>query len=116
MLIFSVLLNGIHSMKYTKITTAPQLAIAPHMLADALKGFKERILPPNTPVYVTEYGYSAQSGRVESDIEGTLMYADILGQFLTIGGDKAFLYGYEPTYPDHKYNCGWGNNMLFWYG
>ncbi len=94
-------------------SSAPQLAIAPHMLADALSVFKTRILPPNTPVYVTEYGYSSQSGRVECDIEGALMYADILGQFLTLGGDKAFLYGYEPTYPDQNHGCGWGNNMLF---
>ena len=92
--------------------TAPQLAIAPQLLKRALSGY-DTILPANTPVYITEYGYSAYSGKPEMEIEGALMYADILGSFLTLGGNKAFLYGYEPTYPDKNEHCSsWGNNML----
>ena len=42
------------------------------------------------------------------------MYADILGQSLTLGADKCYLYGYEPGNPDQNaQHCGWGNNMLF---
>jgi F5/8 type C domain len=93
--------------------TAPQLAIAPQMLMTALKDFRDHILPAHTAVYVTEYGYSAHSGRAEVDIEGAMMYADILGQFLLLGGDKSFLYGYEPGYLDQYNDCSWGNNMLF---
>ena len=93
--------------------SAPQLAIAPQMLYYALRKFKDSILPPNTPLYATEYGYSSHSGRAETDIEGALMYADILGKFLTLGGDKAFLYGYEPATLDQYDDCSWGNNMLF---
>jgi hypothetical protein len=93
--------------------SAPQLAIAPTLMSNALLPFEKNILPPHTPIYATEYGYSAYGGRSEVAIEGALMYADILGQFLTLGGSKAFLYGYEPTYPEQTNNCDWGNNMLF---
>jgi hypothetical protein len=93
--------------------TASQLAIAPKMLSIALKNFQS-ILPPNTPKYLTEYGYSAYEGKPEVEIEGALMYADILGKFLESGGSKSFLYGYEPAYLQQSYKCsGYGNNILF---
>ena len=41
------------------------------------------------------------------------MYADILGKSLTLGINKAFIYGYEPTSLDEFNDCSWGNNMLF---
>lgn len=93
--------------------TAPQLAANPGMMSDALKDLQEKILPSKTPVYITEYGYSAHSGKAQVNIEGALMYADILGKLLSLGVSKAFLYGYEPTYLDEYNNCSWGNNMLF---
>ena len=45
---------------------------------------------------------------------GALSNADTTGQFLTLGGEKAYMYGYEPNYLWDEYgiNC-WGNNMLF---
>jgi len=93
--------------------TASQLAVAPRMLSIALENFKT-ILPENTPRYLTEYGYSAYEGKHENEIEGALMYADILGEFLECGGDKNFLYGYEPAYLQQSYPCaGYGNNILF---
>lgn len=96
--------------------TAPQLAKAPEMLSIALKNF-QNILPPNTPKYLTEYGYSAYEGKPEVQIEGALMYADILGKFLELGGDKAFLYGYEPAILQQSYPCaGYGNNILLGLG
>lgn len=93
--------------------TAPQLAANPGMMTAALKDLQKTILPAQTPIYVTEYGYSSHSGRAEVSIEGALMYADILGKFLTLGVSKAFLYGYEPTFLDEYQGCSWGNNMLF---
>ncbi|MGN6530503.1 MAG: discoidin domain-containing protein, partial [Ginsengibacter sp.] len=96
--------------------TAPQLKKAPGMLSIALKNF-ENILPPGIPKYLTEYGYSAYEGKHEVQIEGALMYADILGKFLESGGNKAFLYGYEPAILQQSYPCaGYGNNILFGLG
>lgn len=92
---------------------AQQLAVQPKLFAAAVKPFTQTILLKNTPVYITEYGYSAYSGQHEVTIEGGLMYADIIGEFLALGGSKSFLYGYDPTYPDESDHCGWGNNMLF---
>jgi hypothetical protein len=93
--------------------TAPQLTSAPKMLSIALKNF-QNVLPPNTLRYLTEYGYSAYEGKPEVEIEGALMYADILGKFLESGGSKSFLYGYEPAYLQQSYKCsGYGNNLLF---
>jgi hypothetical protein len=92
---------------------AAQLAIQPKMMHTALKYFSNSILPKGIPIYFTEFGYSAYAGRPEVEIEGALMYADIIGQFLFLGGKKCFLYGYEPTYLDQTRNCDWGNNMIF---
>ena len=91
----------------------PQLRMQPAYFYFALKPFKEKILPAGLPIYITEYGYSAYGGRSEVDIEGALMYADIIGQFYALGGSKSFLYGYEPTYLEQTNDCDYGNNMLF---
>jgi F5/8 type C domain len=96
--------------------TAPQLAIAPQMLSIALENFQHDILPVNTPIYLSEYGYSAFGGKAEVEIEGALMYADIVGKFLQLGGSKSFLYGYEPAYLEQTNGCDFGNNILFGLG
>lgn len=93
--------------------TPPQLLMQPERMRTALYRFQHEILPKSTPIYITEYGYSAFSGVAEVRIEGALMYADIIGQFLTLGGSRAYLYGYEPAYLEQRFNCEWGNNMLF---
>ncbi|MGN6247723.1 MAG: galactose-binding domain-containing protein [Ginsengibacter sp.] len=92
-------------------SSAPQLAAAPGMLSTAMKNIKN-VLPANIPMYVTEYGYSAYEGKPEVEMQGALMYADILGKFLELGGKKSFLYGYEPAFLQQSSNCGYGNNML----
>jgi hypothetical protein len=91
--------------------SAPQLAVEPAMLSMAIKNIQS-VLPANTPMYVTEYGYSAYEGKPEVEMQGALMYADILGKFLELGGSKSFLYGYEPAFLQQSFNCGSGNNML----
>lgn len=92
--------------------SSPQLAAGPYMLSIAMKNI-QNILPAHIPMYVTEYGYSAYEGKPEVEIQGGLMYADILGRFLELGGSKNFLYGYEPAFLQQSFNCGYGNNMLF---
>lgn len=92
---------------------APQLASAPGLLEDALHDMEQRGLSRQIPWIISEYGYSAFATRAEIDIEGALLNADIVGKFLTLGGDQAFLFGYTPGYVDRDFPCTAGNNMLF---
>src|SRR5882672_7170796 len=92
---------------------APQLARAPGLLADALHDMEQRGLSRQIPWIISEYGYSAFATRAEIDIEGALLNADIVGKFLELGGDQAFLFGYTPGYVDRDFPCTAGNNMLF---
>jgi hypothetical protein len=41
------------------------------------------------------------------------MHADIVGAFLTFGGEQTYLYGYAPDVVLEERNCTAGNNMLF---
>ena len=92
---------------------APQLASAPGLLEDALHDMEQRGLSRQIPWIISEYGYSAFATRAEIGIEGALLNADIVGKFLTLGGDQAFLFGYTPGYVDRDFPCTAGNNMLF---
>src|SRR5439155_2138098 len=69
-------------------------------------------VPSDIPWLMTEYGYSVFSGQHEVDIEGALFNADTVGVFLTQGGAKAYLYGYEPDYLQDELKCSWGNLMM----
>jgi hypothetical protein len=96
--------------------TSPQLAANSELLKTGLEGVKQTV-PAGTPILVTELGYSAFGGQPEVDIEGALLNADSVGMFLTEGGDKAYLYGYEPNELISENSCrSVGNNMLFGLG
>jgi hypothetical protein len=69
-------------------------------------------VPTAIPWLMTEYGYSVFAGRHEVDIEGALFNADTVGTFLTLGGSKPYLYGYEPNYLRDELKCSWGNLMM----
>ena len=102
----------------TRGRTAPQLARAPTLLRKAF-AILRRSLPEgdsSLPIIITEYGYSAFGGRPEVDIAGALLNAEIAAQFLTLGGDAAYLYGYEPNALIRENGGSWGNNMLFLQG
>ena len=92
---------------------APQLASAPELLEDALHDLEQRGLSRRIPWIMSEYGYSAFAARAEISIEGALLNADIVGKFLELGGDQAFLFGYTPGRVDRDFPCTAGNNMLF---
>ena len=92
---------------------APQLASAPGLLADSLRDMEQRGLSRQIPWIISEYGYSAFAARAELGLEGALLNADIVGKFLTLGGDQAFVFGYTPGYVDRDFPCTAGNNMLF---
>ncbi len=93
--------------------TAPQLARATDMLTDSLNRMKVGAKGRRIPTIITEYGYSAFGGRAEIDVEGALLNADIVGCFLALGGEQAYLYGYEPNEMIDESGCSLGNNMLF---
>ena len=93
---------------------AQQLADAPGFMDTAMNDLFKTDLPKRIPIYISEYGYSAFSGRSEVSIEGAMMNADIVGKFLSLKGKKAFLYGLEPSQLEENSNCSsFGNNMLF---
>src|SRR5437763_5988013 len=79
----------------------------------ALQAMQQSGLSQNASWIISEYGYSAFASRAEIDIEGGLLNADIVGKFLTLGGEQAFLSGYTPGYVDRDFPCTAGNNMLF---
>lgn len=94
---------------------AAQLQQAAKLLTTGIAELHRQGLPRSTPLYLTEYGYSALSGQVTVDLPGALFNADTLGTFLSLGGAAAYLYGYEPSpiYAGPPECKTWGNNTLF---
>jgi hypothetical protein len=92
--------------------TAPQLLEAPRRLRTMLSSLHADGVPTDIPWLMTESGYSVFAGRPEVDIEGALFHADTIGTFLTSGGSKAYMYGYEPNYLVDEMKCSWGNLMM----
>jgi hypothetical protein len=77
-----------------------------------LTSLRQNGVPLGIPWLMTEYGYSVFGGRPEVDIEGALFNADTVGAFLSLGGAKPYLYGYEPNYLQNELKCSWGNLMM----
>ncbi|PYS34429.1 MAG: glycosyl hydrolase family 5 [Acidobacteria bacterium] len=90
-----------------------QLVEATGMLTDALHELQEGGLTHDIPWIISEYGYSAFGARAEVDLDGALLNADAVGRFLTLGGDEAYLYGFEASEVISEQTCSSGNNMLF---
>ena len=93
---------------------APQLALEPSLLENALARLQREGLSRRIPWLITEYGYSAFAGEAEMSWPGALLNAETAAQFLTLGGSAAYLYGYEPNVPIHEVeDCQtWGNLAL----
>jgi F5/8 type C domain len=91
---------------------APQLVQIPKRLGTMMTSLRADGVPTAIPWLMTEYGYSVFAGRHEVDIEGALFNADTVGIFLTLGGSKPYLYGYEPNYLQDELKCSWGNLMM----
>jgi len=77
--------------------------------------FADDEIPRDIPWVISEYGFSAYSGRAMAQMPSALLNADIVGQFLTLGGDAAYLFGYGPNVPinQHLACAGYGNMMLW---
>src|SRR5438034_7770578 len=91
---------------------APHLLEIPKRLGAMFTSFRADGVPADIPWLMTEYGYSVFAGRPEVDIEGALFNADTVGAFITLGGEKPYLYGYEPNYLQDELKCSWGNLMM----
>jgi len=91
---------------------APQLLQTPKRLYEMMTSLRTDGVPTGIPWLMTEYGYSVFGGRPEVDIDGALFNADTVGTFLTLGGSKSYLYGYEPNYLQDELKCSWGNLMM----
>ena len=91
---------------------APQLLQTPKHLGEMMTSLRADGVPTAIPWLMTEYGYSVFAGRHEVDIQGALFNADTVGTFLTLGGSKPYLYGYEPNYLQDELKCSWGNLMM----
>jgi hypothetical protein len=91
---------------------SPQLPEIPTRLADMISSLRADGVSREIPWLLSEFGYSVFAGRSEVDIEGALFHADVVGSFLTLGGTRAYLYGYEPNYLTDELKCSWGNLMM----
>ncbi len=91
---------------------APQLLETPRRLGAMITSLRTDGVPTAIPWLMTEYGYSVFAGRHEVDMEGALFDADTVGTFLTLGGSKPYLYGYEPDFLQDELKCSWGNLMM----
>jgi hypothetical protein len=85
---------------------------AHQLMKESLNGILNGLLSPGFPVYITEYGYSVLAGEPEEQINAGLLNADIVGQFLSMGGTRAYLYGYEPGFLSNDNGCSWGELMI----
>jgi F5/8 type C domain len=91
---------------------APLLLQIPKRLRAMMAALRGDGVPSDIPWLMSEYGYSVFAGRPEVDIEGALFEADTVAAFLTLGGAKPYLYGYEPNYLQDELKCSWGNLMI----
>lgn len=84
-------------------------------LEKVMRRFDEDGAPRSVPRIISEYGFSAYSGRAMSEMPGALLMASIVGQWMQLGGGAAYMFGYPPNTPinQHQSCAGYGNMMLF---
>ena len=94
----------------------PQMARHRAMLDYALDRLVGEGLPRDIPWMISEYGWSPFATRDEVTLPAALLNAEIVGQFLTRGGDVAYLYGWEPgslNLDKSMKGATWGNLLTF---
>jgi hypothetical protein len=92
--------------------TEHQLREAPKLLEDAVKRFAEGGIDKQIPLILSEYGYSAFAGPPEVNLPGAILNLDIVGKFLALGGNSAYMYGYVANTPIAESHKLWGNLMM----
>ena len=98
---------------------AGQLMKQPGLMKKVFATLDEDGVPRNIPWIISEYGYSSFAGRAEVELPAALLNAEIVAQFLMLGGKTAYYYGLEPNRPIRELGrCAhrdrlWGNLMMF---
>jgi hypothetical protein len=98
---------------------AGQLIEHPGLMKRVFKRLDRDGVPRNIPWILSEYGYSSFAGRAEVELPAALLNAEIVAQFLTLGGKTAYYYGLEPNTVIRELDgCArqdrlWGNLMMF---
>jgi hypothetical protein len=97
---------------------AEQLKAQTSLMKEAFVRLEKEGVPRNIPWLLGEYGYSSFAGRPEVELPGAVLNAEIVAQFLTLGGTTAYFYGLEPNEPIRELDCLqpdrlWGNLMMF---
>ncbi|NBC35081.1 hypothetical protein GTZ99_00745 [Novosphingobium sp. FSY-8] len=92
----------------------PKLIEEEALMHTLMQRLSDEGVGPGIPRIITEYGFSAYSGRAMSEMPSALLMANIIAQFLQEGGDAAYLFGYVPNWPiNQNMPCaGYGNMML----
>ncbi len=85
------------------------------MLGDVMTRFAQDGIPASTPKIISEYGFSAYSGRAMSEMPGALLMANIVARWTSLGGSAAYMFGYGPNVPSNQHLpcAGFGNMMPF---
>ncbi|MEO0062190.1 MAG: hypothetical protein RLZZ08_750 [Pseudomonadota bacterium] len=85
------------------------------LLEAAMHRFDQDGVPAAVPRIISEYGFSAFSGRAMAEMPSALLMAGIAGQWLQLGGNATYMFGYQPNTPinQHQPCAGYGNMMLF---
>jgi len=85
------------------------------LLGAIMARFAQDGVPATTPKIISEYGFSAYSGRAMSEMPSALLMANIAGRWLSIGGSAAYMFGYGPNWPANQHQpCAGFGNMMLW--
>ena len=92
-----------------------KLRAATANLNDAMARIRDDGVPTNIPWVVTEYGFSAFSGKAEVTLPGALFDADMVAHYLALGGGATYLLGNAPDrlYQPGEACAGFGELELF---
>jgi hypothetical protein len=72
-------------------------------------------VPRDIPWIISEYGFSPFAGRAMSQMPSALLAADIVGHFMTRGGNTAYMFGLTPDTPANQdFPCAGYGNMMLW--
>ncbi|HTV74347.1 MAG TPA: discoidin domain-containing protein [Candidatus Acidoferrales bacterium] len=88
----------------------------PALLAGVVDAWRADGVPPATPLYITEAGFSAVNfAQTPMQIEGALWLADYMASALSDGVSGAVYYQYEPVPLSPNPGCDddWGNLSMF---